>query len=572
MSIRRPNETPRPPAEATGQAEQTGQTEQTGQPATASPAEGAPKAPGLHDVLVIGNGCAAPLDAVPLLSSSAFNHWIAVRTHGGSRLAALFALPADLLTKDRTDPPGEDDSAIRPENAASEPRLLRVFALLADDNAARLSVACTEVRGSYPALTPRAPQAHVFERLLYEQHGITPEGHPWLKPVRFSRPDGPQVGQMDFFRVEGDEVHEVAVGPIHAGVIECGHFRFQCLGERVLHLEISLGYHHRGVENLLAGGPHRRSLPLMEVTAGDSTVAHAWAYCTVVEALADLTPSPRGQLIRALALELERLANHTGDLGAMAGDVGFLPTLSYCGRLRGDWLNMTALLCGNRFGRGLLVPGGTAFEVDHALVRELRERLARTARDVQGAVQLIWDSPSVMARLTGIGPITRENATAIGLVGPAARACGLSRDVRHTHPLPGLPRPPDMSGSALDYPRGDVRSRAAMRHKEITVSTAFCDRLLHEFLDAEGAPLPEEHDPFPPLAPRSLAVALVEGWRGEVCHVGLTGADGRFIAYSQVDPSLHNWMGLALAMRGQQISDFPLCNKSFNLSYCGHDL
>ena len=170
-------------------------------------------------------------------------------------------------------------------------------------------------------------------------------------------------GVTDFFRVEGAEVHEVAVGPVHAGVIEPGHFRFQCHGEQVFHLEIALGYQHRGVERALVGGPTKRTLPMMETVAGDTTVGHALAYAHAVEALAGTRIPARAHAIRGIALELERLANHVGDLGALAGDVAYLPTASYCGRLRGDFLNMTAEICGSRFGRGLVRPGGVGFDL-----------------------------------------------------------------------------------------------------------------------------------------------------------------------------------------------------------------
>src|SRR5690348_6794036 len=188
-----------------------------------------------------------------------------------------------------------------------------------------------------------------------------PQGHPWLKPVRKSNGNAPANGE--FFRVNGSEVHEVAVGPIHAGVIEPGHFRFQCYGETVIHLEISLGYQHRGVERALVGGPNQRSIHYAETIAGDTTIGHATAYCQAVEALASITVPARALAIRAFGLELERLANHVGDLGALASDIGFLPTASFCGRLRGDYLNLTAELCGSRFGRGLVRPGGTRFDV-----------------------------------------------------------------------------------------------------------------------------------------------------------------------------------------------------------------
>lgn len=536
-----------------------------------------------REALRLRNGGSAPLDAVPVFSLSYFTHWLTASVREGLRVSSFFALPAGTAAAAAETAPGSgtaarrgpddatgSDAAINGESqdAPSEP-LFTIFAVLSDDAKGVIYAACTETGQKYPSLTPRLPQLHLFERELYEKYGITPEGHPWLKPVRFEKNSGPPVGVMDFYRVEGDEVHEVAVGPIHAGVIECGHFRFQCLGETVMHLEISLGYHHRGLESLLKGGPHARTLPLMEVTAGDSTIAHTWAYCTLVEALTDTPASPRGQLARALALELERLANHTGDLGAIAGDVGFLPTLSYCGRLRGDWLNMSALLSGSRFGRGLLTPGGCAFDVDETVLPLLKERLAATARDTEGAVRLIWNAPSVMSRLTGTGRVSAEDAAAIGMVGPAARACGLARDVRHSHPLPGLPQPPER----VLAKKGDVRARAEVRHREISASVAFCSQLLHEFLEpAAQADRDATRADVPAPLPGRIAVALVEGWRGEICHVAVTGQDGRLAAYTITDPSFHNWMGLALALRDQQISDFPLCNKSFNLSYCGHDL
>ena len=371
------------------------------------------------------------------------------------------------------------------------------------------------------------------------------------------------VDAANFFKMLGDEVHEVAVGPVHAGVIEPGHFRFQCHGETVYHLEISLGYQHRGVERAMIGGPTHRTLHYAETLAGDSTAAHATAYCRAVEALTAIRVPARAQFLRGLALELERVANHIGDLGALAGDVGFLPTASYCGRIRGDALNATALLCGNRFSRGMVRPGGVGFDIDDDVIDKLRQRLKAINRDARSAVELLWDSPSVMARFDGTGTVAPEVCHQLGLVGVAARACGTARDVRRDFPY-GIYRFAHIPVST--WHTGDVFARVHVRWLEVQRSLAF----LAEQIEAmPGGPVIA---PAGPPAADQATVTLIEGWRGEVCHVAITGHDGRFAACKVVDPSFRNWFGLAMALRNQQISDFPLCNKSFNLSYCGHDL
>jgi Ni,Fe-hydrogenase III large subunit len=283
----------------------------------------------------------------------------------------------------------------------------------------------------------------------------------------------------------------------------------------------------------------------------------------VLEALAGDHVPPRGEALRLVALELERLANHVGDLGALANDVGFLPTAAFCGRLRGDYLNATAELCGNRFGRGLVRPGGVIADLGAEQATVLRERLLPVARDTRGALDLFFETPSVLARLEGVGRVSGDDAKAVGMVGVAARASGLARDARRHHGF-GAYRSADVE-IAAEW-GGDVFARAAVRRREIAASLAMVDNTL--------ANLPAGPVQAPPavLRPNTLAVALVEGWRGEIVHVALTDAAGRIARYKIVDPSFRNWTGLALAMRGEQISDFPLCNKSFNLSYCGFDL
>ncbi len=485
---------------------------------------------------LLANATSLPWMNVPEWPVQDFVQRAASELKRGARLCAWFGVP-------------EGDGV----------RLVAVIAFDADNTlAVARSAPCA---GSYPALTLTHPQAHLFEREVWEQHGLNPVGHPWLKPVRKNNGDAP--ANAPFFRVDGRELHEVAVGPIHAGVIEPGHFRFQCYGEEVLHLEIALGYQHRGIEEALAKGPHLATMSQMETIGGDSTIGHATSYAMVLEALAGAEPPLRAQWLRALALELERLANHTGDLGALAGDVAFLPTSASCGKLRGDFLNFTALICGNRFGRGLVRPGGCRLDLDPSRAQTLLEKLAGPLADVNVAAGWLWEANSVRARFEGIGPVLTEQATAMGLVGVSARASGLVRDVRFDHPA-GWHRFAQVPVAV--WPGGDVFARAKVRWLEIQRSGKFLEEQLA--MPPEGEVRAENG----PLAPNTLAVALVEGWRGEICHVALTNADGRFRRYKITDPSFHNWIGLALALRGQAISDFPICNKSFNLSYCGFDL
>jgi Ni,Fe-hydrogenase III large subunit len=484
----------------------------------------------MRPVLGIRNGEAARIADIPVLSFSEFRDNLK-----GGRIAALFAHAMS------------DDAK-------------HITAVVAHGESGTLDLLSAEVEDSFLSLTPELPEVHLFEREIAEQHGIRPRGHPWLKPVRF--PHSP-IGVTEFFRMEGEEVHEVAVGPVHAGIIEPGHFRFQCHGENVSHLEISLGYQHRGIERQLAGGPRKRTIHYMETLAGDTSIGHATAYCEILEALAGATVPPRAHALRAIALELERLANHAGDLGALANDVGYLPTASYCGRIRGDFLNTTALLCGNRFGRSMVRPGGVAFDADQQRVDAALERIEAGFQDLTVAANLLWDTPSVTARFEGTGRITPDLCQRLGLVGVAARACGIERDVRKEFPWGRYRTMPFPVSTAAS---GDVLARAYVRWLEIKTSMNFVRDQIAALPDGPTRVGVGE------LPPDHIAVSLVEGWRGEICHVAITDGAARFSTYKVVDPSFHNWTGLALALRNQQISDFPLCNKSFNLSYCGHDL
>ena len=485
---------------------------------------------------LLGNGTSIPWAEIPEWPAAEFVDAAATELNRGARLCAWLGVPEGSST--------------------------RLVAVLSFDSDNTLAVGRSEpLSGSYPSLTLLNPQAHLFEREVWEQHHLRPDGHPWLKPVRSTNGTAPANGE--FFRVDGGEIHEVAVGPVHAGIIEPGHFRFQCAGEEVLHLEIALGYQHRGVEEALTGGPHRATMSQMETVAGDATIAHATAHSTVMESLAGTEAPLRAQWLRAIALELERLANHTGDIGALANDVAFLPTSSACGKIRGDFLNLTALMCGNRFGRGLVRPGGCRHDLELTRVEALTERLKTALADAEQAIAWFWDATAVRTRFESVGTVTAAQAAEIGLVGPAARACGLVRDVRYDHPA-GWHR--FAQAPIAVWPSGDVFARARVRSLEIQRSGQY-------LLEQLGAPADGEfRSKLAPPAPDTFAVTLVESWRGEVCHAALTDATGKFRRYKIMDPSFHNWTGLALALRGTAVSDFPICNKSFNLSYCGFDL
>jgi Ni,Fe-hydrogenase III large subunit len=503
-----------------------------------------------HPLAAVSNGGAVPFDKIPRVGADVFRDTILSAAPAG-RLVALFGTP--------------------------EGARVRLVAVLARDGDAMLSITSTEVDERYPALTPDLPQAHLFEREIAEQWGVVPEGHPWLKPVRFHRsyragrdawgraesePRVPGV-VVDAFVVEGEEVHEVAVGPVHAGVIEPGHFRFQCHGERVIHLEIALGYQHRGIEQSLTGGPDKRTVHLIEAVAGDTAVGNSLAYSQLIEGLSGTEPPPRAQAVRVLALELERLANHAGDLGALAGDVGYLPAASYCGRLRGDLLNLTMLGCGNRMGLGWVRPGGLGSALKPGIAGQISDALGRAISDLERSFNLIRKNSTVRARFEETGVLPRGICEELGVVGPAARASGIERDVRRDLPL-GAYATAQMP--AAGWPSGDVFARARVRWLECSNAAAYLRALMQTLPTGETLRSPG------PLAPDHIAVSLVEGWRGEICHVAVTDARGRFRRYKIVDPSFHNWPALAIVMRDQPISDFPLCNKSFNLSYSGHDL
>ena len=440
------------------------------------------------------------------------------------------------------------------------------------DGAAQLTVlrALARAQESYPAISARFPAAQSHERELWEQTGLQPAGHPWLKPVRFEGARQQHMHEYPFFVVRGQEVHEVGVGPIHAGIIEPGHFRFMCLGEQVQHLEIQLGYQHRGVEQLLLGRPPRLLTPLVESICGDSCVAYAWAYCAAIEALGTQPQTLEHDLNRGVALEMERIAMHLATLAGMAGDIAFLQGAATYGRLRTALINASQRVCGNRFGRGWLRPGGVK-PLDTPLRVNLIEILTRFARDFAQINTLLQASLSVALRFKGHGVVSTQTAQELGLVGLVARASGVNSDTRST--LPGRlyeSYPMPLRTATGD---GDCWARMQQRMHEVTDSVHWLLGILGNFsLDLQGSSTAPSRRGPAELRPDSLCISIIEGTRGPIVHALETGAHGQLLHYKVVDPSLPNWFGLAMALRNNAISDFPICNKSFDLSYCGNDL
>lgn len=445
-----------------------------------------------------------------------------------------------------------------------------------------------EVEQQLPATAPvlqsiasRVPAAHWQEREAAEMMGFTLVNHP--EPARrllheHTPADSPRLrkdfdgslrppfvaGPSPSFRpVRGEGVHEIPVGPIHAGIIEPGHFRFSVLGERILHLQIRLGYQHKGTEKLFEGQTPAMGVYLAERISGDTTFGHALAYCLALERLCGTPVPTRAVHLRALALELERLANHVGDLGGLCADIGHLFGASHFGRLRGEFLNKCELLSGNRYLRGYCCPGGVRGELEPSMAKELIGWLPRVRADFTEVCETVLEADSVAARMEEVGLLGEQAVRDLGIVGPAARASGVGLDVRQDFadgPWGELGFEPVVET------RGDVLARARLRYREATQALDLVEVML-TFLPG-GAIL----HPLGRPRPFELGIGQVEGWRGEILTCVMTDDEGLLWRVRARDPSVQNWLGLALAVEMNLVSDFPLCNKSFNLSYSGSDL
>ena len=416
-----------------------------------------------------------------------------------------------------------------------------------------------------------------FEREMRDLLGIEPLGHPdprplvrhgfWPESFHPLRHDAVVPAFEDdgrpfpFTAVEGEGVYEIPVGPVHAGVIEPGHFRFNVLGETILKMRARLYFTHKGTERLFAGRQPDEGVALAERVSGDTSVGHALAFCQAVEALAGVDVPRSAKVLRTVLLELERLYNHVTDVGAIIGDTGFPVGQAHCLRLRERLLRLNKEVAGHRLLRGVVVPGGVA-GVDGLNARIIPE-IERVVEDFEEVVQICRDNTLVADRLEGTGRLPAEVAGDFGVVGYVARACQVPHDVRHDLPFAAYEW---LEVAPVVEESGDVQARLEVRVREVRQAA----RIITEAL---AGVTPSAHRVGVGALPALTAgFGVVEAWRGRLVHMVIAGTDGRLHRVKIVDPSFFNWPALARALEDNIVPDFPLCNKSFNASYSGNDL
>jgi Ni,Fe-hydrogenase III large subunit/Ni,Fe-hydrogenase III component G len=436
---------------------------------------------------------------------------------------------------------------------------------------------------NFPSLTKKFVPAYRFERQIHSLMGVTPVGHPDLRPwIKFedwpdtawplrksfdpSQPLPRSIGEYSWAQAEGEGVYEIPVGPVHAGIIEPGHFRFQAVGETILNLEERLGYVHKGIEKRFELLSWAEGARLAGRVSGDTTVAHSLAYCMALESMTSCLPPQRAQWLRALFLERERIANHLGDIGAICNDAAFAFMLCQLMRLKEMLLRTNRQLFGHRFIMDRILPGGVAVDIDGRGTAAILAELDVLAGEFERLVTIYDENPSLEDRVRDTGILPPETARELCVVGIVARASGMNLDCRIFNPFPPYNRYDRLELNVPVMVTGDVHARVWVRINEIRESIRIIRWLLEN--------LPTGDIICTPSAPPALQAgfAAVEGWRGEIIYWLQSGPQGDINRCMVRDPSSVNWLGLEQAIQGNIVPDFPLCNKSFNQSYSGHDL
>jgi Ni,Fe-hydrogenase III large subunit/Ni,Fe-hydrogenase III component G len=433
---------------------------------------------------------------------------------------------------------------------------------------------------SFPSLATRWYLASLFEREIHDLFGLEPSDHPdlrrlplhqfWpagynplLKDVQSPHAFVDDGAPFPFQQVQGEGTYEITVGPVHAGIIEPGHFRFSVEGETIVNLESRLFFLHKGIEKLFESMPVSRGVELAERISGDSSVSHGLAYCMAVERCAGVEVARRACYARVVLLELERLYNHIADTGAICTDTGFAVANAHAMRLREDVLRLNERLTGHRLLRGAVVPGGMAKDFSDEQLRDAVQTVQQIHVDFEEVVAMSLDSTLLLDRLHGTGVLSNQIARELQAVGVAARASGIDADTRRDHPYAAYG---ELEFRVPVFQEGDVWARLMVRVEEARESV----RLIVEAVNA--MPTGEMFQPMPEIPAGRSAFGLVEGWRGPIWHWIVTGECGVPSRVKVKDPSFANWPALNYAILGNIVPDFPLCNKSFNLSYAGNDL
>lgn len=443
-----------------------------------------------------------------------------------------------------------------------------------------LDLPLPDLQVGFPDISGIYPQAARMQRAITDLLGLHAEDavdiRPWLNhgawpsdyfPLRkeFTGTEDlqwPAVVDYSFVPVSGDGVHEIAVGPVHAGIIEPGHFRFSVVGEKTLRLEERLGYAHKGIDKRFERLPANEGHLLAGRISGDSTVAYAWAYCMALEAAWGWHIPSRAVWLRALLLERERVANHLGDLGALGNDAAFSLGLTQFMRLKEDWLRLNKTSFGHRFMMDCIIPGGISVDIDATGLSKIIAQCDAIEAEVLQLQAIYEDHAGLQDRFLTTGRVSTELATELGLTGLAARASGIARDARVDAPAPPYA---ELGVNIASRDGGDVAARVAVRFDEVMESMRLIRQIARELPRGEVVEVPDNQ------MPGGFGAGWVEGWRGGI-FVALTVADGnRITRCHSHDPSSQNWPVLEYAVIGNVVPDFPLINKSFNLSYSGHD-
>ncbi len=430
----------------------------------------------------------------------------------------------------------------------------------------------------YPSLAEIFPSALRMERAIFDLLGIKSmeaDHRGWLRHGGWPKDVFPLRRDFDaktqhrvisepypFLQVEGDGVHEIPVGPVHAGTIEPGHFRFSVVGEKVLRLEERLGYKHKGIAKRFEEMPQQQGHTLATRISGDSAVGFSWAYCAALEAITQTTCPPRAAQLRALGLEHERIANHLGDLGALGNDAGFAFGITHFSRLKEDLLRTNQVTFGARYLMDFIVPGGVEADLSKDAHQSLLSRYAALEQEMISLRDIYDNHAGIQDRFREAGVLSNELAVRLGALGLAARASGIARDLRVN--LPWYPYN-NLELKVVTQTTGDVAARVAVRFDEVLASIGICRTLLAHM--PEGA----IRCAVPDADPWRLGLGVIEAWRGPVLIALETGPHGSIRRCHAHDPSWQNWPLLEYAILGNIVPDFPLINKSFNLSYSGHD-